>query len=92
MKEIEAKLIPRDVITHCRRQQFYFGPDGRISRHDYVAEVIGALARGAHFWEDYQDTGGLAIARRRRVVARIGRRPLPIGILCIQLGEASTQQ
>jgi hypothetical protein len=85
-------LIPPDVITHCRRQQFYFGRDGRIARHDYVADVVGAWARGAHFWEDYQDAGGLAIARRRRVVARIGRRPIPIGVLCIQLGQATTQR
>jgi hypothetical protein len=84
--------IPRDVITHCRRQQFYLGRDGRIVRHDYVADVVGAWTRGAHFWEDYQDAGGLAIARRRRVVARIGRRPIPIGVLCIQFGEATTQQ
>jgi hypothetical protein len=85
-------LLPPDVVTHCRRQQFYFGRDGRITRHDYVADVVGTWARGAHFWEDYQDAGGLAIARRRRVVARIGRRTIPIRVLCIQLGEASTQQ
>jgi hypothetical protein len=84
-------LFPRDVITHCRRQQFYFGRDGRIVRHDYVADVLGAWWRGAHFWEDYHDAGGLAIARRRRVVARIGRQAIPMTALNIQLGEASTQ-
>jgi len=81
-----------DVITHCSRQQFHFGRDGRIARHDYVADVVGAWARGSHFWEDYQDCGGLAIARRRRVTARLGRHPLPVGVLRIQLGEPSTQQ
>lgn len=84
-------VFPPDVITHSRRQQFYFGDEGRIVRHDYVADVVGAWARGAHFWEDYQASGGLAIARRRRVVARIGRRPLPLNVLCIQLGEPSVQ-
>jgi hypothetical protein len=84
-------IIPADVITHCRRQQFYFGGDGRVTRHDYVADVVGAWARGSHFWEDYQDCGGFAIARRRRVTARIGRHPIPVGVLCIQLGESSTQ-
>jgi len=85
-------LIPPDVITHSRRQQFYFGQDGRIARHDYVADVVGAWARGSHFWEDYRDSGGLAIAHRRRVVVRLGRQPLPIGVLCIELGESSTRQ
>jgi hypothetical protein len=42
-------VFPQHVHTHCRRQQFYFGADGRIVRHDYVADVIGAWARGSHF-------------------------------------------
>ncbi len=83
--------FPPNVITHCRRQQFYFGVHGRIVRHDYVADVVGSWARGSHFWEDYQDAGGLQIARRRRVVVRIGRQPTPVGVLCIQLGHASIQ-
>ena len=84
-------VIPPDVITHCRRQQFYFGTDGRIVRHDYVAEVVGAWARGAHYWEDYDESNGLAIARRRRVVVRIGNRPLPVTVLCVEFGEPSTE-
>jgi len=52
-------VFPDDVPTHCRRQQIYFGADGRIVRHDYVAEVV----------------------------ARLGRRPLPFPVLCIQFGE-----
>jgi hypothetical protein len=76
------------VITHCRRQQFYFGRDGRIARHDYVADVVGWWARGSHFWEDYQEAGGLQIARRRRVVLRIGKQPTPIGVLRITTRSA----
>jgi hypothetical protein len=76
-----------DVPTHCRRQRFYFGLDGRIVRHDYVAEVIGPMARGAHFWEDYDRVGGLLVARRRRVVARLGRYATPWEVLCVQMGD-----
>ena len=83
---IDVAFAP-DVHTHCRRQQFYFGADGRIVRHDYVADVIGAWARGAHHWEDYERVSGLLIARRRRVVARIGRRPVPLPVLCVEFGE-----
>ncbi len=81
-------LFPPHVQTHCQRQQFYFGADGRIVRHDYVADVIGAWARGAHFWERYERSNGLLIARRRRVVGRVGRRPTPLSVLCVQFGES----
>jgi hypothetical protein len=79
--------FPDGVHMHCRRQQFYFGADGRIVRHDYVADVIGPMARASHFWEDYDQPGGLLIARRRRVVARLGSYATPLKILCVQLGE-----
>ena len=80
-------VFPPQVETHCRRQQVYFAADGRIVRHDYVAEVIGAWARGAHFWEDYERSGGILIARRRRVVGRLGRHLTPLSVLRVQFGE-----
>jgi hypothetical protein len=79
--------FPEDVHTHCRRQRFLFGSDGRIVRHDYVAEVIGPMARGSHFWEDYDASSGLAIARRRRVVARLGSYATPLEVLRVQMGN-----
>ena len=40
---------PRTIDTHCRRQVFYYDRELRLRRHDYTAEVVGALgARGAH--------------------------------------------
>jgi hypothetical protein len=85
-------IVPLDVHTHCRRQRIYFGEDGRIVRHDYVADVIGSWARGAHYWEDYANCDGLLIARRRRVVARVGAVALPVTVLCIQLGEPAVHR
>jgi hypothetical protein len=84
-------IIPPHVHTHCPRQRIYFGADGRIVRHDYVADVIGAWARGSHFWEDYHRCGDLLIACRRRVMVRIGPRPTRVPVLCIQLGVATVQ-
>ena len=83
---LEVEFSP-ELHLHSRRQRFYFGADGRIVRHDYRAEVIGLLARGAHYWEDYERVGGLLIARRRRVVLRIGRWPTPLVVLDVQLGQ-----
>jgi hypothetical protein len=84
-------LFPHTIHTHSRRQQFYFGDDGRIVRHDYVAEVVGGWAHGAHFWEDYDASGQLSIARRRRVVFRAGRYLTPFRALEVQFGEVSCQ-
>ena len=83
-------VFPPDVHTHSPRQQLYFGTDGRIVRHDYLAEIVGAWACGSHFWEDYETCGGLLIARRRRVVFRIGRQPILFRVLEVQFGEPQT--
>jgi hypothetical protein len=80
-------IFPEGVHTHCRRQQFYFGADGRIVRHDYTADIIGPMARGSHFWEEYDQSGGLLIARRRRVVVRLGPYPTTLEVLRVQMGE-----
>jgi hypothetical protein len=77
--------LPADVPTHSRRQTFFFAADGLLLRHDYVAEIAGAWARGAHFWEAYTEVGGLMVATRRRVLARVGTTPLPLPALTATL-------
>ena len=74
---IEVEL-PAALHTHCRRQTFYFEQDGLLRRHDYVADIVGAWARGAHLWSDFVTVGGIEIAQHRHVVARLGRRPTRI--------------
>jgi hypothetical protein len=69
--------LPPSLHTHCERQVFYFDATGLLRRHDYVAEIVGAWARGAHFWEDYVEVEGLLVAKRRHVVARLFGQPLP---------------
>jgi hypothetical protein len=81
--------LPPSLHTHCRTQTFFFGDDGLLLRHDYVADIIGSWARGAHLWEDFTEVGGLAVARRRRVLVRIGARTLPVIALRAELQVAS---
>jgi hypothetical protein len=81
--------FPGNVHTHSRRQRFFFGPDGRVLRHDYVAEIIGSWARGCHYWEAYERVDRLLIARRRRVVARVLGRPTCLTVLYVELGTPS---
>jgi hypothetical protein len=70
--------FPPSLHTHCPVQTVYFAPDGLIVRHDYVADIVGSVARGAHFWRDYATVDGILVARRRTVYVRLFGRPLPI--------------
>ena len=80
LRGVEVRLPP-ELHTHSRVQTFYFDEDGLLRRHDYVAEVVGTWARGAHFWDDYVMVGRLPVARRRHVLARLGRIALPAVVL-----------
>jgi hypothetical protein len=82
-----AVELPAELHTHSRRQSFFFDDDGLLRRHDYVAEIVGWWARGAHQWEDFVDAGGLQFARRRHVVARLGRIEVPVVALHAELDE-----
>jgi hypothetical protein len=80
--------LPVELHTHSRRQTFYFEEDGLLRRHDYVADVIGPWARGAHLWRDFVTVGGLELATVRQVVVRVGRRATPLVALHAQLALA----
>jgi hypothetical protein len=81
---VEVEL-PADLHTHSRRQTFYFEEDGLLRRHDYVADIIGPWARGAHLWRDFVTVGGLEMATVRHVVLRLGRRATPLVALHAEL-------
>ena len=87
-RRILTVAFPASVHTHCAVQSFYFDDSGLILRHDYVAEIVGAWARGAHFWREYREVDGFPVATHRRVLARLGRRPIPLVALDARLGVA----
>jgi hypothetical protein len=78
--------FPPTLHTHSAVQTIHFAADGLIVRHDYVAEIISTLARGAHLWLDYVEVNGFPIATHRRVLARIGGQALPVIALDARLG------
>ena len=82
--------FPADIHTHSRRQRFFFDQDGRIVRHDYVAEVVSAWAMARHLWEDYERAGNLLIARRRRVFLRLFGYATPLEVLRVEFAGVST--
>lgn len=89
LRGVEARIPPL-VHTHSSVQTFYFAEDGLLRRHDYVAEVVGTWARGAHFWDDFVLAGGLPVARRRHVRARLGSIATPFVVLRAELGDVCT--
>jgi hypothetical protein len=84
--------LPPDVPTHCRRQTFYFDGRGRLTRHDYTADIVGSWARGAHHWTDYTIIDDFPIALRRRVVPRIGQQTLPGTVLLGTLADPRVER
>lgn len=86
LRGVEVEL-PAHLHTHSRVQTFYFDGDGLLRRHDYVADIVGAWARGAHLWEDFVDVASVPIARRRRVLGRLGRVTVPLVALHAELAD-----
>lgn len=46
--------------------------------HQDTAGIVGAWARGAHFWHEYREVHGFPVATQMRVLAPLGRQPVPL--------------
>jgi len=70
--------FPAGIDTHSEHQTFYFDSRGLLRRHDYVAQVVGGWAHGAHYCADHTESGGLTFPTRRWVrPVGPGNRSLP---------------
>jgi hypothetical protein len=58
--------FPDHIAAHSKEQTFYFDSDGLVERHDYIAEVIGAVP-AAHYSAEYRDCDGILVPTKRRV-------------------------
>lgn len=61
--------FPADVATHCQVQEFYFGDDFLLRRHDYCVDVSGAIP-AAQYVHDYVSSSGLLMPSKRRAYRR----------------------
>jgi hypothetical protein len=68
--------FPETIATHCEVQDFYFGDDFLLRRHDYNVDVIGSLP-AAQYVNDYVETDGLRLPTKRRAYRR-GADGLPL--------------
>jgi len=77
LQGIEVEFPP-EVPTLAPRQTIYFGEDGRIARHDYVADMVGPWAKTCHYWQEMISLDGFWTPQRRHVRLRAGSSPTPV--------------
>jgi hypothetical protein len=62
-------IFPAHIASHSSEQDFYFGPDMLIRRHDYRMEIAGNVPV-AQYISDHVDAEGIRIPTKRRVYLR----------------------
>lgn len=68
--------FPRSIGTHSLTQEFFFGADLFLRRHDYRVNLAGGLAASQPTF-GYVDAGGVRLPTRRRTFLRgPDRRPV----------------
>jgi hypothetical protein len=73
--------FPGSIATHGALQDFFFGGDLLLRRHDYSVEVAGGLA-AAQLVYDYIEADGIRLPSRRRAYLRgTDSRPRPDPLL-----------
>ena len=61
--------FPERIESHSAEQEFYFGPDLLLRRHDYRVDVSGSFG-AAQYVHDVVDADGIKVPTRRRAYFR----------------------
>jgi hypothetical protein len=61
--------FPTSIATHSEVQDFFFGGDFLLRRHDYSVDVAGGFAAAQHVY-DYTDANGLRLPTKRQAFQR----------------------
>ena len=61
--------FPDAIASHCREQDFYFGDDFLLRRHDYHVDVAGGFP-AAHYVHDIVEVEGLRYPTKRFAYVR----------------------
>lgn len=59
--------FPEYLARHAREQTYYFGDDGLLRRHDYVAEAVTKDGVATHYITDNRQFSGITIGTRQRI-------------------------
>ncbi|MFF3000790.1 hypothetical protein ACFVTC_40585 [Streptomyces sp. NPDC057950] len=65
---LRAAFPPR-IASHSTHQDFYFGPDRLLRRHDYHVDVAGGFA-AAQYVHNLAEADGIVLPTRRRAYRR----------------------
>jgi hypothetical protein len=57
--------IPPGFVSHSSLQEFYFGPDLLLARHDYRVDIAGSFS-AIQFISDFVEADGIQMPTRRR--------------------------
>lgn len=61
--------FPRQIESHCPVQDFYFGPDFLLRRHDYQVDISGSFL-AAQYVYDVVEANGIRFPTKRRAHPR----------------------
>ncbi|MEU1618337.1 hypothetical protein ABZ479_13700 [Streptomyces sp. NPDC005722] len=80
--------FPPWIAGHSTHQDFYFGPDHLLRRHDYHVDVAGGFATAQYVY-DTVEADGIVVPTRRRAYRRdAGGHPLRDEVMvAIDLGD-----
>ncbi len=80
--------FPDHIASHSSEQDFYFGDDLLLRRHDYHVDVAGGFA-AAQYVHDFVEVNGLRFPTRRRAYLRgPGQAPIrDLLLVSIDLGN-----
>jgi len=82
--------FPGSIETHCLVQDFFFGEDLLLRRHDYSVNIAGGFG-AAQLTSDYVEANGIRLPTKRRAYTRgSDRRPiLEMLMVSIDISEVS---
>jgi hypothetical protein len=61
--------FPGSIATHSHVQDFYFGDDRSLRRHDYTVDVAGGFT-AAQIVHDYIEADGIRLPSNQRAYLR----------------------
>ena len=82
--------FPASIDTHSQIQDFFFGEDLKLRRHDYTVNIAGGFA-AAQLTSDYVVANGIHLPTKRRAYTRSPDRWLIKEMLMVSIDLSEVQ-